>query len=83
LLLPNDLRHDGANVVPLFTMNVQNPDMNHTVMAKGTVRWVSGIYEDMYVAVDVGLLVPIYLPLFVCADTDVNVRKKREILWGI
>jgi hypothetical protein len=61
-------------------MNVQNPDMNRTVMAKGTVRCVSGIYKDIYVAVDVVLLVPIYLPLFVCADTVVNVRKKRAIL---
>jgi len=66
-------------------MNVQNPDMNHTVMAKGMVRCVSGIYKDMYVAVNVFLLVPIYLPLFVCADIDVNVCKKKRgaILWGI
>ena len=47
-------------------------------MAKGTVRCVSGIYKDMYVAVNVFLLVPIYLPLFVCADIDVNVCKKKK-----
>ena len=78
LPLPNDLRHDGANVLSLFRMNVQNPDMNHTITAKGTVRCVSGIYKVMYVAGNVVLLVPIYLPLFVCADIDVNVCKKKE-----
>jgi len=78
LLLPNDLRHDDANVLPLFRINVQNPDMNHTVMAKGKVRCVSGVYKDMYVAVNVVLLVPIYLPPFLCAGIDVNVWKKKE-----
>ena len=68
-------------------MNVQNPVMNHTVMAKGTVRCVCGLYKDMYVAVNVVLLVPIYLPLFLCADIEVNACKKKggwgAILWGI
>jgi len=42
------------------------------------VRCVSGIYKDMYVAVNVVLLVPIYLPLFLCADIDVNVCVKKK-----
>jgi hypothetical protein len=47
-------------------------------MAKGEVRCVSGIYKGMHVPVNVVLLVPIYLPLFVCADIDVNASKKKE-----
>lgn len=82
--MTNDLGHDGANILPLFSLTVQNPDINHTVMAKGEVRCVSGIYKGMHVPVNVVLLVPIYLPLFVCADIDVNASKKKgTILWGI
>jgi hypothetical protein len=52
--------------------------MNHTVMAKGTVGCVSGIYKDRHVTVNVALLVPIHLPLFVCVDIDVNACKKKK-----
>jgi hypothetical protein len=72
LVLPNNLRHDGANVIPLFRMNIQNPYMNHTVMAKGMVGCVSGSYKDRNFTVNVVLLVPMNLPIFVCADIDVN-----------
>jgi hypothetical protein len=76
LILPNDLRKDDPNVFLFFRMNRQNPDTNRTVTIKKAVGCVSGSYKDMKVAVNVVALVPIYSPLFLCADIDVNSLKK-------